>query len=528
MRAALAALALLFFSSFSSAPRAAETETDLRQAKAYVAEVRRHLLQSYLEREKLSGASLTAAGLKALHAGLEEFPDARRALAEEETLDGALEAVVREAPGANLTELADRVVRAMVEETGDPFCRVLTADDMSRLVKMMSGGSKEIQAGLMVKPVKEGVEVVYVQASTPADEEDVHVGDLITRVGERDVAGLSPEEASRLLVMKPSSTLELSARRGGRPLRFLLRAPRKSPPNVRAQDLGQGVAYVRLTMFDGSAVREVRAALDRLAKGGSVKGLIFDLRRNPGGALPASTGLADLFLPQKLLIAKTVCHYTPTIGGMKFPGLTPPAEYITKESSPYEKMPMVCLVDGGSASASELLAGALKDHRRATLVGAKTYGKGVGQSPIVLNSMFMRRYLYLTVLRYTTPDGHEVNHIGVAPDVEAAGRSLDPALWDARGELRRGGALERWLDERWGPAVLKAADYDGFDSARWEGFEAFYEGLKTPLPKDVVREELRRVARRRAIEEGADWACDLQADEVLLKGLDVLLDRMGK
>ena len=183
---------------------------------------------------------------------------------------------------------------------------------------------------------------------------------------------------------------------------------------------------------------------------------------------------------------------------------------------------MVCLVDGGSASASELLAGALKDHRRAVLVGDKTYGKGVGQSPIVLSSMFLQRYLYLTVLRYSTPHGSEVNHVGVAPDVEAKTEAAGPEVL----ALRIGTALESWLDARWSPALAKAAEYDGFDTGAWEGFDALYAGLKTTRPKDVVREELRRAARREAIRQGAAWACDLQGDAVLQRGLVVLLDRM--
>lgn len=499
---------------------AAESGGDLRKAKAYVAEVRKHLLQSYLERERMSAAALTSAGLKALDKGLAEFPDARRALADEETIDGAFDAIVKAAPEADVAALADRVTRAMVEETGDPFCRIFTQDEMNRLMKMM-GGSKEISAGLMVQPRPDGLAVAYVQGGSPADDEGLAVGDLVVRVGDRDAGGLTPDGASDLLKMSPGSTLELSVRRKGRDLAFRLKAPRKAAPSVRAQSLGHGVGYVRLTIFDGAAVKDVRAALDGLAKDG-LKGLIFDLRRNPGGALPSATGLADLFLPQKLLIAKTVCHYTPSIGGLKFPGLTPPAEYVTKQASDFEALPMVCLIDGGSASASELLAGALKDHQRAVLVGGKTYGKGVGQSPIVLSSMFLQRYLYLTVLRYSTPHGNEVNHIGVAPDVEAA---APEAALEARA-LR--GRLEAWLDERWGPKLAKAAEYDGFDTAAWEGFDALYADLKTALTKDVVREELRRAARRRAIDEGAAWACDLQGDAVLQRGLVVLLDRLDK
>ncbi len=444
-----------------------EAGGDVRKAKAYLSEVRRHLLRSYLERDKMSEVALAAAALKAFGKALKEVDvpaDQREAalaaLESEETADGALDAIARAAPAADVNALADHAARAMVQETGDPFCRILTQDEMTRLVKMIGGGGKDVTAGIMVQPRADGLAVMYVQACTPADEEGLEVGDVVTRVGDREVGGLSPDQATEALKIPPGGALELAVKRGGRAYAFRLKAPKAGVPTVRWQSLGQGVGYVRLTIFDGAALKDVRAALQALAKGGGLKGLIFDLRRNPGGALPAATGIADLFLPQDLLIARTVCHYTPSLGGLKFPGLTPPAEYKTGQASDFETMPMVCLVDGGSASASELLAGALKDHRRAVLVGDTTYGKGVGQSPIVLSSMFLQRYLYLTILRYSTPLGHEVHHVGVAPDVEAKAAAPDADAWDARWKLRRDGALERWLDERWGPKLEKAAEYD--------------------------------------------------------------------
>lgn len=509
-------------------PGAAEEGGDLRKAKAYVAEVRKHLLESYLERERMSTAGLDGAALKALDAGLRgaEIPEGERtagraALAKETTSDGALDAVARAAPTADLAALADLAARAMVAETGDPFCRILTQDEMMQLVKLLGGAGKDGSAGLAVQPRGGSWTVAFVQAGTPADDEGLDVGDEIVRVGKRPTSEIAPGEIQELLKVPAGGALELGIRRHGKEYAFRLR-PSKSTSSVRAQALGRGVGYLRLTIFDGNAVKEVKAALDGLAREG-LRGLILDLRRNPGGALPSATGLADLFLPQDLLIARTICHYKPSLGGLQFPGLAPPPEYKTKQASAYEQLPLVVLVDGGSASASELLAGALKDHRRAVLVGTRTYGKGVGQSPVILSSMFLQRYLYLTVLRYSTPNGDEVNHVGVAADVESRPEALDAGSWDARWRLRQDGALDRWLAGRWSPALERAADYDGFDTAAWEGFDLLYDGLGTTLAKDVVREELRRAARRRA---GAAWACDLQGDRVLQRGLVELLDRL--
>jgi C-terminal processing protease CtpA/Prc len=297
--------------------------------------------------------------------------------------------------------------------------------------------------------------------------------------------------------------------------------------DVRFEYLGQGVGYLRLTIFDMGLVREARTALESLKKAG-MKGLILDLRHNPGGALPAATGVADLFLPQGLTITNTVSHYKPSIGGLRLPGFGGNEDYVTKVRSEFESMPMVCLVNRASASASELLAGALKDHRRALLIGETTYGKGVGQTPILLSSMLMKRYLYLTVMRYTTPHGTEVDHKGVAPDL-VFGDGRPPAdTFSAEWSLRRTGEIEKYRDAHWGAGLRKLADTDGFETGRYEGFGEFFGGLRTALTKDQVREEIRRSVRRRMEDEGKVWMSDLQTDQVLQRGLVEILDRIGK
>src|SRR6185295_515272 len=289
-----------------------------------------------------------------------------------------------------------------------------------------------------------------------------------------------------------------------------------------------GVGYLRLTIFDMSLVKETKSALDALKRAG-MKGLILDLRHNPGGALPAATGVADLFLPQGLTITHTVSHYKPSIGGFRLPGgLGGSEDFVTKVPSAYESLPMVCLVNRASASASELLSGALKDHRRALLIGETTYGKGVGQTPILLSSMLMKRYLYLTVMRYTTPNGTEVDHKGVAPDLAFPDGRPSAEKFAAAWALRRSAAVENYRDACWGPALRKLADTDGFETGAYEGFDGFFGGLKTKLSRDEVREEIRRSVRRRMEDEGKVWMSDLQTDKVLQRGLVEILDRLGK
>lgn len=530
---------VLLLSSLAAGTLAARPETgDSKKARAYLREVRKHLLESYIDSDKIKEEALVAAALKAMVAALghsdfasldaDTRASAKAAIRESETIDAALAAVDERAPGVDLLRLSDHAARAMVRQTGDPFSRILTDEDMKEFLKMLGGGSREESAGIALQLEGDHASVAYLQYGYPAYDEGLEIGDEILEIRGRKVSALKTEDLPALLRLPTGDTLELSVRRFGKEYRFRIPARKTAVQDVRFQSLGQGVGYLRLTIFDNALVKEVKAALKELS-GEGMKGLILDLRHNPGGALPAATGVADQFLPQGLTIAKTVSHYKPSFGGLAIPGMGGDVEFKTKVLTAFEEMPMVCLVNGASASASELLAGALKDHKRAVLVGTKTYGKGVGQTPIPLNSRLMQRYLYLTVMRYTTPLGHEVDHRGVSPDVECAEDRPGAGVFDAVWDLRRSGALESYLDAHAGREVRRLAETDHFETARYPGFEEFHRGLKTSLAGDVVREEIRRALRRRlADREQVAWVCDLQTDRVLQRGLVELLDLLGR
>lgn len=508
---------------------------DLRRARAYLREVRRHLLESYIERERMDRERLSAAAVRGMvramdhrdFASLEPAARAavRKAVRDQATLEEALAAAAEAAPDIDLVKLADHAARAMIRETGDPFSRLLTDEDMARLLKTLQGQGREDSAGCALEPQGNSARVIYVQYGTPAYEEGIEMGDEVLEIDGRPVRDLEGEDLGEFLRIPDGGILELKVRRQGREYLFRLPPRRANVPDVRYEYLGRGVGYLRMTIFDTALVRRARTALHQMAREG-MKGLILDLRHNPGGALPAATGVADLFLPQGRLITRTVSHYRPSLGGLRLPGFSGEMEFQSKVPSAYEEIPMVVLVNRASASASELLAGALQDHGRAVLIGERTFGKGVGQAPILLNSMFLKRYLYLTVLRYVTPQGRPVEGRGVEPDVPCTEERLDAATFDEVWRLRRSGLLEKYLDARWGPRLRELAETDGFDASRWEGFEDLYRSLETSLTRDQVREELRRAARRRREAEGHVWVCDLQTDRVLQRGLVELLDRL--
>jgi carboxyl-terminal processing protease len=517
---------LLIFLLLLRAAAAVPEAGDLSKARAYVREVKKHLLHSYIDSDRVQEEDLVVAGIRAMAAD-PKFPKARTAILAQASLEDALEAAEGAAPDADLIALADDAARAMVAVIGDPYSHLFTEEEMNRLAKAMQGQGREESSGLMLQNRGGKVVVAYVQYGYPGYQEGIEIGDEVLEIRGQRAADVRPEELSELVRLPKGDTLELLVRRDGREYKFRIAARKSSAKDVRVEYLGQGVGYIRLTIFDLSAVREVRAALDRLARQG-MKGLIFDLRHNPGGALQAATGIADLFLPQGLRITNTVSHYKPSIGGLTIPGFAIDQDFVTTVPTPYEEMPMVCLVNRASASASELLAGALKDHHRATLIGETTYGKGVGQVPILLSSMLMKRYLYLTVLRYTTPNGTEVDHRGVPPDLPFDDGRPSADLFQAQWALRTGGAVEKYRDEHWSAALRLLADTDGFETSKYEDFDAFFGSLHTTLTRDQVREEIRRSARRRMEDEGKVWTTDLQTDRVLQRGLVEILDRIHR
>lgn len=516
---------LLLLALLTPLTAAEPAQGDLRKTKAYLREVKKHLLESYIDSDRVREEDLIVAGIKAM-AGASRG-EVRDAVLASASLDGALEAAEGADPDLDLLPLADQAARAMVAAIGDPYSHLFTDDEMGRLSKALSGEGRDESAGFMLKTQGAAVVVAYVQYGYPAYQEGVEIGDEVLEIRGRKASAVRPEEYGDLCRLPAGDTLELRLKRDGREYDFKIAARKTSVKDVRFEYLGQGVGYLRLTIFDLSLVKEVKGALAALQRAG-MKGLILDLRHNPGGALPAATGVADLFLAQGLKITNTVSHYKPSVGGLRLPIGGINDDFVTKVPSPYESMPMVCLINRASASASELLAGALKDHKRALMIGETTYGKGVGQTPIILSSMLMKRYLYLTVMRYTTPNGTEVDHKGVVPQINIGDGRPTPDAFAASWALRRTGAVEKYRDAHWSAELRRLADNDGFETDKYPGFEEFYGGLQSKMSRDDVREEIRRSARRRLEDEGKVWMTDLQTDKVLQRGLVEILDRLDK
>ena len=250
------------------------------------------------------------------------------------------------------------------------------------------------------------VKVVTPIEDTPAAKAGLKPADLIIRLGDTPVKGMSLTDAVRLMRGKPGSKIVLTVVREGesKPLKITVTRAVIQLQTVKRRMLEPGYGYVRITQFQGNTDKSLYAALNKLSRdnNGRLKGLVLDLRNNPGGVLPVAVKVADAFLREGLIV------YTK--------GRTPDSEleYSAAPDDLLHGAPVVVLVNGGSASASEIVAGALQDHKRGIIMGTKTFGKGSVQTILPISN---GAALKLTTARYFTPKGRSIQAAGIVPDI---------------------------------------------------------------------------------------------------------------
>ena len=249
------------------------------------------------------------------------------------------------------------------------------------------------------------VKVVSPIDDTPAFRAGLKSGDLITHLDEEPVQGLTLSEAVEKMRGKVGSDLKLTIRRTGRePFEVTVTRDIIKIRSVRSRMEGDDIAYVRITSFSEQTTSGMERALTRLKEeaGGKLKGVVLDLRNNPGGLLDQSVKISDAFLNQGEIVSTRSRRADE---GQRFNA---------KPGDITDGLPIVTLVNGGSASASEIVAGALQDHRRAIVLGTRTFGKGSVQTIIPLTGHGAIR---LTTARYYTPSGRSIQAKGIDPDI---------------------------------------------------------------------------------------------------------------
>ena len=300
-------------------------------------------------------------------------------------------------------DLLKNAIRGMLAGL-DPHSAYLEKEEFQELKEGTSGefGGLGIEVGM-----EDGfVKVVSPIDDTPAQKAGVRAGDLIIRLDDTAVKGLSLNDAVKMMRGAPGTDITLTIVREGeqRPIQLKLTRAVIKVNSVRSRPLEAGYGYLRVSQFQTNTGRKLREELDKLkqANGGALKGLVLDLRNNPGGVLTAAVSVSDAFISDGLIV------YTE--------GRGPEAEqkFSATSGDVLDGAPMVVLVNAGSASASEIVAGALQDNARAIVMGEKTFGKGSVQTilPIRENAA-----LKLTTARYFTPKGRSIQAEGIEPDV---------------------------------------------------------------------------------------------------------------
>jgi carboxyl-terminal processing protease len=300
-------------------------------------------------------------------------------------------------------ELLLDAIRGMLSGL-DPHSAYLDEDEFNELRVGTRGefGGLGIEVGM-----EDGfVKVIAPIDDTPAQHAGIQAGDIIVRINDQAVKGLSLDEAVKLMRGKPGTRVTLQIVRKGREAPFYITVERAiiKTRSVKSRLLEPGYAYIRLSQFQDNTADDMREAVRKLRheNKGPFKGLVLDLRNNPGGVLQAAVAVADAFLSEGTIV------YTR--------GRVPDSQ-LRFEAAPDDILdgaPMVVLVNGGSASASEIVAGALQDHHRAVVMGQQTFGKGSVQTIVPVND---KTAIKLTTARYYTPKGRSIQAEGIVPDI---------------------------------------------------------------------------------------------------------------
>ncbi|PSO66586.1 MAG: peptidase S41 [Cyanobacteria bacterium QH_8_48_120] len=299
-------------------------------------------------------------------------------------------------------QAAYKAIDQMLKKLDDPYTRFLEPKEFKSLQIDTSGELTGVGIKLAQDEETDKLTVVAPIQGTPASKAGIVAEDVITAIDGQSTQGMELSKAVSLIRGKPGSQVTLTIQRGNQEKEYQITRQKIEIHPVRARsvntELGE-VGYIRLSQFSAQAPEEMQNAIKRLKKQ-DVQGYVLDLRSNPGGLLSASIEIARMWMDEGTIVSVEDRQGELERRESQNPALT--------------EKPLVVLVDGGSASASEILAGALKDQNRATLVGSQTFGKGLVQS---VRGIGDGSGLAVTIAKYRTPDGKYINHKGISPDI---------------------------------------------------------------------------------------------------------------
>jgi len=301
----------------------------------------------------------------------------------------------------NASDIIDNALKGMLSNL-DAHSSFMNAKETKELQVQTHGefGGLGITVGM-----KDGaLTVIAPLEGTPADKAGIKASDIILKINEQATIGMTIDKAVSIMRGKPQTPIELTIVRKGEshPLKIEIIRDIIEIQSVYSKTIGDNILYLRVTSFDQKVVQGMREALREHP---TTEGIVIDLRNNPGGLLNQAIGVVDMFVKQGAIVSQK--------GKIPEENLV----YNATSSNTNTKTPIVILVNGGSASASEIVSGSLQDHKRAVIVGEKTFGKGSVQVVMPINQ---DEALRLTIARYYLPSGRTIQAVGVTPDVEVS------------------------------------------------------------------------------------------------------------
>jgi len=290
----------------------------------------------------------------------------------------------------------------------DPYSAYMSPESFGNMQTETSGefGGLGIEVGMESGVVK----IISPIDNTPASKAGVKAGDYIVKINGTQVQGKSLTEAVDLMRGPVGSSIEITVRRVGVKKAIIFNITREviEVQSVKSKMIDNSIGYIRLTSFNQNSSEQIKEKISKLSKNKNLKGYILDLRNNPGGLLSQAIKISDFFLENGEIVST------------KSRKISENRKWFAKEGDLIDGKTLVVLINYGSASASEIVAGALKDHKRAIIIGENSYGKGSVQSIIPLKN---KGAIRLTIAKYYLPSGKSISEVGVTPDIEVLEKS---------------------------------------------------------------------------------------------------------
>ena len=309
----------------------------------------------------------------------------------------------------NQSDSMDSAINGLLQSL-DPYSGYMSPEIFNEMQTETSGEF----GGLGIEVTMESgvVKVISPIDDTPASRAGIKAGDYIVKINDTQVQGKSLSEAVELMRGPVGSAIELTIRRRGEKKALTFNVTREiiQIKSVKAELLEKNIGYIRLTSFNENSAGQIKKANNKFEKNKNLKSYILDLRNNPGGLLSQAIKISDFFLDNGEIVSTKSRQQSEN------------RKWFAKKGDLTKGKTILVLINYGSASASEIVAGALKDHKRAILIGENSYGKGSVQSIIPLKN---KGAIRLTVAKYYLPSGKSISEVGVSPDIEIDEESDD-------------------------------------------------------------------------------------------------------